>query len=72
MHLRKQNAQAQELLAPLYAGIQAVADERGLPVDVLMAVVGTNAARELMEIVNVPMEQIREIDRALHKISNQL
>lgn len=71
-HLRKQGSKAQELLAPMYAGIKAVAAERGFSEEGLMTAVGASTARELMEQVGVPQETIREIDTALHGIENIL
>ncbi len=71
-HLRKQSKQVQELLAPLYAGIKAVADERGFSVDMLMEAVGGTTVRELMETVGIPQEAILELDAKLHGITNML
>lgn len=70
-HLRRQNDQVQELLAPMYTGIQAVADARGFSMEGLQAAIGSNTAREIMEMVGVPAETIRELDSALRKILNQ-
>lgn len=71
-HLRKQPGEAKEILAPLFAGMKAVADERGYSIEGLMTVVGNNTARELMEMVRVPKEVISEIDKALHSLINEI
>lgn len=71
-HLRRQSPQAQDALTPMYAGIKAVAEQRGYPVEGLMAAVGGSTAREIMEMVGVPQETILKIDAVLHGIVNQL
>ena len=71
-HLRKQPGEAKEILAPLFAGMKAVADERGYSMEGLMIAVGNNTARELMEMVRVPKEVISEIDKALHSLINKI
>ena len=71
-HLRKQPGEAKEILAPLFAGMKAVADERGYSIEGLMIAVGNNTARELMEMVRVPKEVISEIDKALHSLINEI
>ena len=71
-HLRKQSSEAKEILSPLFAGIKAVADERGYSMEGLMIAVGNNTARELMEMVRVPKEVICEIDAALHSVINKI
>lgn len=71
-HLRKQSSETKEILAPLFAGIKAVADERGYSMEGLMIAVGNNTARELMEMVRVPKEVICEIDAALHSVINKI
>ena len=71
-HLRKQPGEAKEILAPLFAGMKAVADERGYSMEGLMIAVGNNTARELMEMVRVPKEVISEIDKALHSLINEI
>ena len=71
-HLRKQPGKAKEILAPLFAGMKAVADERGYSMEGLMIAVGNNTARELMEMVRVPKEVISEIDKALHSLINEI
>ena len=37
-----------------------------------MAAVGNNTAREIMEMVQIPLDAITEIDKALHQMVNQL
>ena len=71
-HLRKQPGEAKEILAPLFAGMKAVADERGYSMEGLMIAVGNNTARELMEMVRVPKEVISKIDKALHSLINEI
>ena len=38
----------------------------------LMAAVGNNTAREIMEMVQIPSDAITEIDKALHQMINDL
>ena len=71
-HLRKQSAEAKAVLAPMYAAIEAVAKARQFSVEGLMAAVGNNTAREIMEMVQIPSDTITEIDKALHQMLNQL
>lgn len=70
-HLRKQSAEAKAVLAPMYAAIEAVAKARQFSVEGLMAAVGNNTAREIMEMVQIPSDTITEIDKALHQMINQ-
>ena len=70
-HLRKQSEAAQTVLAPMYAAIEAVAKARQFSVEGLMAAVGNNTAREIMEMVQIPAETITAIDRALHQMVNE-
>ena len=71
-HLRKQSEEAQTVLAPMYAAIEAIAKARQFSVDGLMAAVGNNTAREIMEMVQIPAEAITGIDKALHQMINKL
>ena len=71
-HLRKQSAEAEAVLAPMYAAIEAVAKARQFSVEGLMTAVGNNTAREIMEMVQIPSDTITEIDKALHQMINQL
>ena len=71
-HLCKQSEEAKAVLAPMFAAIEAVAKARQFSVEGLMAAVGNNTAREIMEMVQIPAEVITEIDKALHQMVNQL
>ena len=71
-HLRKQSAEAEAVLAPMYAAIEAVAKARQFSVEGLMTAVGNNTAREIMEMVQIPSDTITEIDKALHQVLNPL
>ena len=71
-HLRRQSEEAKAVLAPMFAAIEAVAKARQFSVDGLMAAVGNNTAREIMEMVQIPGETITEIDKALHQLINEL
>ena len=71
-HLRKQSEDAKAVLAPMFKGIEAVAAVRQFSVEGLMAAVGNNTAREIMEMVQIPADIITEIDRALHGMINEL
>ena len=71
-HIRKQSEQVQELMKPLYDGMQNVADERGYSLEGLMRAVGACTIRELMEMVQVDSKVIKEIDIQLHSIINNI
>lgn len=71
-HLRRQNEEAKTVLAPMFAAIEAVAKARKFSVEGLMAAVGNNTAREIMEMVQIPSDAIMEIDKTLHQMVNQL
>jgi phosphopantetheinyl transferase (holo-ACP synthase) len=71
-HLRRQREEARTVLAPMFAAIEAVAKARQFSAEGLMAAVGNNTAREIMEMVQIPTETIAEIDKALHQMINQL
>lgn len=71
-HIRKQGEEVQKLLEPMFTGLQAVADARGYSVEALMAVVGNNTIRELMEMIQIDPETIHALDCALHGMANQL
>lgn len=70
-HIRKQGDKVKLIMAPLFAGIEAVAKERDFSLDGLMAAVGNMTIRELMETVEIPQEHIIEIDKQLHGMMNQ-
>lgn len=69
-HIRKQSEEVQNLLKPMYDGIQVVANVRGFSVEGLMNAVGTSTIREIMEMIQMSEETIHEIDRELHNIPN--
>jgi len=71
-HLRRQSEEAKAILAPMFSAIEAVAKARQFSADGLMAAVGNNTAREIMEMVQIPAETITEIDKALHQMINEL
>ena len=71
-HLRGQSDAAKAALAPMFAAIEAVAQARGFSVEGLMAAVGSNTAREILEMCQIPADMIRDIDQALHGMINQL
>ena len=70
-HLRRQSEEAKAVLAPMFAAIEAVAEARQFSVEGLVAAVGSNTAREIMEMVQIPAETITQIDKALHQMVNQ-
>lgn len=71
-HIRNQSADAISILKPLFDGMQAVADARGFSMEGLMAAIGNNTIRELMEMVQVDGEIIQEIDKTLHSMVNHI
>ena len=70
-HLRRQSEAVRAALAPMFAAIEAVAKARQFSADGLMAAVGSNTAREIMEMVQIPAETITGIDKALHQMVNE-
>ena len=71
-HLRKQSDEAKSVLGPMFDGIQAVAIARGYALQGLMEAIGNNTAKDIMEMVQIDAEAIREIDRKLHGMINQI
>lgn len=71
-HIRKQSEGTQAILKPLFDGLQAVATARGYSMEGLMAAIGNNTVRELMDMVMVDENTIQRIDRELHRIVNQI
>ena len=71
-HLRRQSGEANAVLTPMYAAIEAVAKARQFSAEGLMTAVGNNTAREIMEMVQIPSDTITEIDKALHQMVNDL
>ena len=71
-HIRRQSEDALAVLKPLFDGMQAVANARGYAMEGLMAAVGNNTIRELMEMVQIDGETIQQIDRALHGMVNHI
>lgn len=71
-HIRKQSDEVQAILKPMFDGMQVVANARGYSMEGLMAAVGNNTAKELMEMVQVDADTIQEIDMILHGLVNQI
>ena len=71
-HIRKQSEEVQELLLPLYTGMEGVANARGYSIEGLMTAMGENTIRELMEMLQISSEVIIGLDKQLHKIVNHL
>ncbi len=71
-HLNGQSDAAKAVLAPMYAGIEAVAKARQFSAEGLMAAVGNNTAKEIMEMLQMPEQAIKTIDAALHGMINEL
>ena len=71
-HLSRQREEVKAVLAPMFAGIEAVAKARGFSVEGLTAAIGNNTAREIMEMVQIPGDTITEIDKTLHGMVNEL
>ncbi len=70
-HMALQGDDVRDLLAPMYAGIEAVSKARGFTVEGVIAAMGNNTVREIMEMIEIPADKIKEIDRALHGIVNR-
>lgn len=71
-HIRKQSEEVQEIMKPLYDGMKAVAAARGYSVDGLVAAVGGNTVRELLEMLQVNETIIQDIDKVLHGMINKI
>lgn len=71
-HICRQPESVKTVLKPLFDGMQAVANARGYSMEGLIAAVGANTVRELMEMVRVDENTICEIDRALHGMVNTI
>lgn len=71
-HIRKQSEEVQQIVKPLYDGMQAVADARGYTMESLVLAVGKSTIRELMEMVQIDETVITRMDETLHKIGNRL
>jgi acetyl esterase/lipase len=71
-HIRKQNQEVQDLLKPMYEGMEMVAKARGYQLEGLYAVLSKNTISEIMEMLQMPSNAVKEIDSALHKMINEI
>ena len=71
-HIRTQGEEVRAVLAPMFAGIEAVAKARNFSTEGLMAAISNNTVREIMELCQIPADTITEIDRTLHGMVNGL
>ena len=71
-HIRKQSEEVQAIMKPLYDGMKAVAAARGYSMDSLVAAVGGNTVRELLEMLQVNETIIQDIDKVLHGMINKI
>ena len=71
-HIRKQSEEVQAIMKPLYDGMEAVAAARGYSMDGLVAAVGRNTVRELLEMLQVNETIIQDIDKVLHGMINKI
>ncbi len=71
-HIRKQGEEVRNILAPMFAGIEVIAKERKFNVEGLLAAIGRNTVREIMELCQLSSEIINEIDTQLHNIVNEM
>ncbi|MCR4949951.1 MAG: alpha/beta hydrolase [Solobacterium sp.] len=71
-HMLKQNKEAQDLLKPMYEGMEMVAKARGYQLEGLYAVLSKNTISEIMEMLQMPSNAVKEIDSALHKMINEI
>ena len=69
-HLKKQGEPVQTLLAPLYAGIDAIAEARGFEKDILYVVIGGSPVQSLLKMLQLDDAQIEAIDEQLRGIKN--
>ena len=69
-HIRKQNEEVQQLLAPMYDRLAALAKDRGCPEGILMQAIAENTIREIMETLQIDSETIMKIDKTLHGIAS--
>ena len=70
-HIRKQAAEVQELLKPFYDSLRGVAQARNFHYDNLVAVLGANTLRELMEMLQIPAETIHQVNLTLQRFENR-
>lgn len=71
-HMRKQSQEVQELLEPMYSGIQKIANESGYDLEMLMAAVGGSPILGIMETVGMDADEIDKINEKLHRIENKI
>ncbi len=71
-HIRRQSEEVQQIVKPLYDGMQAVADARGYGMEGLISAVGKNTIRELMEMVQIDEKVIDQINAKLYQIVNRI
>lgn len=71
-HICRQGETVKDVLAPMFAGIEAVAKARNFSTEGLMAAISNNTVREIMELCQISADTITEIDKVLHGIINEL
>jgi dienelactone hydrolase len=70
-HIRKQSDEVQMLLEGLYSALRTVALEKKLDYDVLVTAMQASTVRELMQMIQIPDEEIDRLDKNLKKIEPQ-
>lgn len=71
-HIRKQSDEVQNLLKPMYDGMEMVAKARGYQLEGLYAVLSKNTVSEILEMLQMPAKAVKEIDTVLHGMINEL
>ncbi len=71
-HIRKQSEEVQDLLKPMYDGMEMVAKARGYQLEGLYAVLSKNTVSEIMEMLQMPPKTVKDIDTVLHGMINEL
>lgn len=70
-HIRKQSDEVISVLKPLFDGMQNLAIARGYSMEGLMAAVGNNTIKELLETISIDVDTITKIDALLHSMPNK-
>lgn len=71
-HMKNQSNEAWDILAPMHQGMEAVAAARGLTMKQLEGAMNNLTVREILEMLSIPDELIKEVDYKLHNMVNRI
>lgn len=71
-HLRKQGEAVKELLAPMFAGAEKMCKIMGFNAEAVLDLMGGVRACDLMATVQIPKEEIVDIDQRLQEFPNRM